>query len=96
VIRDDLAKFVTALAGPCASEAPFVPADTRVIAMLQGSGALASRDAFQPGGDIHSWLAPWLLGIALMLAVAEIFVRRRKSQAAAFARARESTMASAA
>jgi hypothetical protein len=96
VIRDDFARFVTALAGPCASEAPFVPADTRVIAMLQGSGALASRDAFQPGGDIHSWLAPWLLGIALMLAVAEIFVRRRKSQAAAFARARESTMASAA
>jgi hypothetical protein len=96
VIRADFTKLVTAFAGPCASQAPFVPADARAIAMLQGSGKLASRDAFQPRGDTHSWLAPWLLGTALALAIAEMFVRRRKTQSAAAARARESTMATAA
>ena len=96
VIRDDFTGFVSALAGPCASQAPFVRADARAIAMLQGSGGLASREVFQPRGDTHSWLAPWLLGTALVLAIAEMFVRRRKTQSAAAARARESTMATAA
>lgn len=96
VIREDFRKLVTALAGPCVSQAPFVPADARAIAMLTGSGGLASRNAFQPRGDTHSWLAPWLLAIALVLAIAEIFVRRRKAQAAAATRPRDSAMATAA
>ena len=96
VIRDDFTRFVTSLTGPCVSQTPFAPADARAIAMLQGSGGLASRDAFQPRGDTRSWLAPWLLGTALVLAIAEIFVRRRKSQAAAASRAHESKMATAA
>lgn len=96
VIRDDFRKLVTALTGPCVSQAPFVPADVRAVAMLKGSGGLASRNAFEPRGDTHSWLAPWLLGMALVLAIAEIFMRRRKAQAAAATRARESTMETAA
>ena len=96
VIRDDFTRFLTALTGPCVSQTPFIAAGAPTLAMLQGSGGLASRDAFQARGDAHSWLAPWLLGIALALAVAEIFARRRKAQAIAASGARESAMATAA
>lgn len=96
VIREDFGKLVTALAGPCVAQAPFVPADAQEIAMLTGSGGLASRNVFQPRGDTHSWLAPWLLAIALVLAIAEIFVRRRKAQGVAATRPRDSAMATAA
>ena len=96
VIRDDFTKFVTAIAGPCVSQQPFIPADAQKTAMLRGSEGLASRHAFQPRGDTHSWLAPWLLGTALALAIAEIFVRRRNARAAVTPRASASAMATAA
>lgn len=96
VIRADFTKLVTALAGLCAWQAPFIRADAGAIAMLQGLGGLASRNVFQSRGATHSWLAPWLLGTALALAIAEIFLRRRKTQSAAATRSGESAMATAA
>ena len=95
-IRNDFVGFVAALTGPCLSGLPFLPMDDQSIQMLGGRGGLAPREAFRPRGDAHSSLAPWLLGLALVCAIAELFVRRRKSQAIPMARSRSTPMESAA
>jgi hypothetical protein len=77
-IRADFVRFVEAIAAPCAARRPFIAAGNESLAMLAGNGGLAPREAFAPV-DAHSWLAPWLLGLALALAVAELFVRGRKA-----------------
>jgi hypothetical protein len=83
VIRDDFVRFVSALVGPCASQAALVTADRQRIVRLAGSGGLAPRSAFQPGADSRSSLAPWLLALALLASIAELMVRRgRASQVA--------------
>jgi hypothetical protein len=66
------------------------------MGMIQGNGGLAPRDAFQPRGDVTSWLAPWLLGIALLLAVAEIIARSRLSRGAISLQRKPADLASAA
>jgi hypothetical protein len=47
------------------------------MASLTGTGGKVARDAFKPRGDIHSTLAPWLFALAIVAAIAELFVRRR-------------------
>jgi hypothetical protein len=79
VIRRDFIRFVAAISGNCASRAMSRAADPQLITRLAGSGRLASRDGFRPRGDIHSPLAPWLLALAIAAAIAELFVRRRRS-----------------
>lgn len=96
VIRNDFVDFVTAVSGPCLSALPFVPMDERAVAMLEGGGGLASREVFRLRDDARSWLAPWLLGLALVSAIAEMFVRRRKSQPMAVSGSHNARMASAA
>ena len=86
VIRRDFVRFVAALAGDCASRTAMRAADPPGVARLAGSGGLAPRDAFRPRGDIRSGLAPWLLGFAIAAAIAELFVRRRRTADAAAAR----------
>ena len=77
VIRKDWIRFVASLSRPCAGTTSLAPADPNVVAKLEGKGGLAPRAAFQPLSDAHSELAPWLLALALVLAIAELFVRRR-------------------
>jgi hypothetical protein len=77
VIRKDFVRFVESLSRPCASVTSLVPADPAVVAKLEGKGGLAPRSAFEPLTDIHSDLAPWLFTLALVAAIAELFVRRR-------------------
>lgn len=86
VIRRDFVRLVAALSADCASRTGMRPADPQTVARLAGSGGLAPRDAFRPRGDIRSDLAPWLLGLAIATAIAELFVRRRKTAAAPAAR----------
>ena len=78
VIRRDFVRFVAALSAECISHSSVRPADTGVISRLAGSGRLAAREDFQPRRDVRSSLAPWLLGLAIAAAIAELFVRRRK------------------
>jgi hypothetical protein len=78
VIRKDFERFVAALSGDCASVTAAMPADDARVAMLAGTGGLAPREAFRPREDLRSALAPWLLGIAIVAAIAELFVRRRR------------------
>jgi len=94
VIRSDFVVFVAKLTSPCVSQRPFVPATATQQASITGSGGLAPRELFRPRGDTHSWLAPWLFSLALILAVAELFVRRRRAQA--IATANPASLASAA
>ena len=81
VIRDDFISFAAALAGPCMSQRPFVAASVGGQSRLAGTGGLAPRESFRPRGDAQSWLAPWLLALALVLAIAELFLRRRRAWA---------------
>jgi hypothetical protein len=78
-IRRDFIRFVGALSGDCISATAMRPADAPQLARLAGSGGLVPREAFPPRGDVTSDLAPWLVGLAIILAIAELFVRRRRA-----------------
>ena len=78
VIRKDFERFVTALSGDCISITSNIPADDAAVVRLAGQGGLAPREAFRSRSDIRSAMAPWLLGIAIAAAIAELFVRRRR------------------
>jgi hypothetical protein len=78
VIRRDFVRFVAALNDDCALRRAMRAADPQIVSRLAGTGRLASRESFRPRGDIRSDLAPWLLGLAIAAAIAELFVRRRR------------------
>ena len=96
VIRTDFVYLVGVLSGPCASERPFTPMSIDTRTTLAGTGGLASREEFNPRGDSRSALAPWFLALALIAAIAELFVRRRKYVAVGQQASRDSRMRSAA
>ena len=77
VIRTEFVRFVAALSGACVARTSLIPADPALVEKLAGKGGLAPRTAFQPRTDVRSDLAPWLLGFALLAAIAELFVRGR-------------------
>ncbi|HEV7387356.1 MAG TPA: BatA domain-containing protein [Gemmatimonadaceae bacterium] len=76
-IRRDFVRFVAAMSRPCARATALVPADANDVARLAGRSGLAPRGPFQSPGDRQSSLAPWLLGLAILAAISELFVRRR-------------------
>lgn len=76
VIREDFVRFVAAVTGACAGRT-FEPMNPVAIASLTGTGGMAPRGAFRPRTDVRSTMAPWLLGLAIALALAELIVRRR-------------------
>jgi hypothetical protein len=80
VIRDDVTALASRLTAPCITSQRFVPVSEASLAMLRGEGGLVARDAFAPRRDARSALAPWLIGLALILAVAELFLRRRRAE----------------
>lgn len=86
VIRTDYKRFAAAISGDCVARIATVPASSERSASLVGSGGLAAREAFQPRGDIHSHLATWLFGIALIAAIVELFVRRHRNLVASESR----------
>ena len=75
-------RFAEAMAGPCIADRVIPGASPSQIASLTGTGGLAPRDAFEPREDVRSILAPWLLGLGLVAAIAELFVRRRRDEVA--------------
>jgi hypothetical protein len=80
-IRKDFVGFLTSLSGPCSGITSSIAADPSVTAKLEGKGGLAPRTAFQPLTDTRSGLAPWLFALAIVAAIAELFVRRRAGNA---------------
>jgi len=69
--------LVREIVAPCGESRSTKPLASTLIASLGGRGKLAPSDAFTARQDIASPLAPWLLGIALAAALAELLVRRR-------------------
>jgi hypothetical protein len=83
VIRRDFVRLVASLARPCSQITSLAPADPAAVAILEGKGGLAPREAFQPLSDARSELALWLFALALAAAIGELFVRRRGKAASA-------------
>ncbi len=79
VIRPEFVALTKEIAAPCGERHSSKPVSAAAIASLSGSGKLAPSDAFTARNDITSPLAPWLLGIALAAALAELFLRRGSS-----------------
>lgn len=80
-IRQEFVRFVRSLSQPCARFSATIPADPSAVARLAGTGGLAPRAAFASPGDTRSTLAPWLLALAILAAVGELFVRNRMRNA---------------
>jgi len=79
MIRNDYRRFADAISSSCSSHAATIPASADKVELLKGEGGLAPREAFKPRGDIHSSLAPWLIALAIIAAIAELFVRGRRN-----------------
>lgn len=81
-LQSSFARFVAAMSAPCIGTGNVMSASSEQIASLTGAGGLASRDAFESRSDVRSTLTPWLLGLGLVTAIAELFVRRRRDEVA--------------
>lgn len=80
VLRPEFGRLLRALTQPCEGTVASNAASATLLASLAGSGPLASGRAF-PAPVQRSSLAPWLLALALLLALIEPFVRRGASKA---------------
>lgn len=89
-------RFAQSMAGPCSADQVSLSASPAQIASLTATGSLAPRDAFEPRDDVRSTLAPWLIGLGLVAAIAELFVRRRKDEEARVSAAQAQRMERAA
>lgn len=81
-IRHELVQLMASLSRPCAWRTALLPADPASITSLEGKGSLAPRSAFKPVTDVRSALAPWLLALSLVAALAELLLRRRVRRSA--------------
>lgn len=78
VLRPDFTRLRRRLLGPCGTAAVTIdPSSPALAQLIAGSGALARADLFPEPPSVPSSLAPWLLGAAIVLAVAELALRRR-------------------
>jgi hypothetical protein len=77
VIRPEFVSLVNTLAAPCGGVVSANALSEKAVASLTGSRRLAAGKDFAPEKDIPSPLAPWLLGLALVAAFGELFLRRR-------------------
>ncbi len=75
-------RMARALLTPCGVEASDKPADSALIVALAGSStSAASASALRDDSRRPSPLVPWLLGAAILLALAELGVRRQVREA---------------
>ncbi len=79
-LRSSFIRFAAAMTRDCVSRGAVDRISQQQLSLLAGSRGLAQRDAFRPRDDVRSTLAPWLLGLALVVAIAELFVRRKRDQ----------------
>jgi len=79
VLRPGVAKLRASLSAPC-YRAPSSP-DTALASIIAGgSGKLASTADFPAATDSASPISRWLIGLAIVLALAEMVLRRRASK----------------
>ncbi len=78
VLRESFVRLAGHMAGPCAGFVRSESISSSLVAKLAGTGRLATRAEFRPRDDVRSSVGPWLLGLALLLAIAELVLRRRR------------------
>jgi len=83
VLRPAFARLLGALTAPCGEAGRREARASPDLGGFAGAGPLASRASIAAPATIVPPLVPWLLAGALLLAVAELFVRRRDSAAPA-------------
>ncbi len=74
--RPSFGQLVRALGAPCEAVAGSTALDEEVLLAIAGAGPLAPRGAIPSPEATPSPLAAWLFGLALLLALAELWVRR--------------------
>jgi hypothetical protein len=79
-LRPVFQRVVRGLLAPCGRPTPTIAADSVTIARLSGTGSLAAARALAGPEHRRSPLVPWLLGLALLCAVAELVVRARSAR----------------
>ena len=77
-LRPAFQRVVRALVGPCGAASTGALADSATVARLLGPPRLATASALGAGVQAAAPLVPWLLGLALACALAELFVRSRR------------------
>lgn len=78
-IRPEFARLVSDLTLACGNRRSTLPMSRETMLALRGGASVAPASAFTARSDVPSPLAPWLLGLALLGAIAELFVRNRTS-----------------
>ena len=78
-------RIANGLTGPCAGSRATVgvPLDPTHVAALGGRPGLATGSALAGDAERATPIAPWLLGLALACALAELLLRRRAGEAGA-------------
>ncbi len=78
-IRPEFIRLTRDLIAPCRADARSAPLSAAKLISLAGASASASafapRESFRTRADVKSVPAPWLFGLALAAAIAELFVR---------------------
>jgi hypothetical protein len=80
-LRSVFQRAVRGLLGPCASAVADAPVDSLALARFAGANGLATAANLRGDGAPPSPLVPWLLGVALASAVAELLLRSRRAGA---------------
>jgi hypothetical protein len=76
-LRPAFQRIVRGLVAPCGRRGSLAPADSAAVARLIGTGAPATGRSLSAGQRQPSPVVPWLLGLALACALAELLVRAR-------------------
>jgi hypothetical protein len=79
ILRPAFGRLVRALMAPCAAVSGGLAADSATRSTLAGNGALASHDAIRAPDSVATPLVPWLLALAILLVLLELFVRRHSA-----------------
>lgn len=77
ILRPDFQRFLAGLEDPCGEPAGFFPLSDEFLAALQGGGPLAPASEVARQTRRVTPAVPWILGFALAVALAELWLRRR-------------------
>ncbi len=81
ILRPDFQRFLAELEDPCGEPAEMLPLSEAFMAEFQGDGPLAPASQVARQVRRVTPAVPWLLGIAMAVALAELWLRRRLASA---------------
>ena len=78
MLRPNFARLLETLGAPCAAMSGGAGMPDHDVELLRGDGPLAAAGMIDPPDTIVTPLVPWLLALALLLALLETFIRRTR------------------